>query len=156
MEFHIGVDLHGAIVSGFAVEEMHRYKLGVEEVIAKRGVSMIRAYLPTQYMYLGHDGGNPESNPVPPDAGALAASITNELSTEESQVIRGDLVHYGAWIEGTDTLNAKVWEGRVDRGLSARFPGYHTFRIIAQELDKMAGDIAERELPRYIEAINVY
>lgn len=156
MDLEINVGLRGAIVDGFAVEEMHRYKLRVEEVIAEHGVSMIRTYLPTQYMYLGHSGGNPKSNPVPPGAGTLAASVVNELQVDESQVIRGDLVTYGAWIEGVDALNMRIWGGRVQRGLSPRFPGYHTFRIITQELDKIAEDIAYAELPRYIEAINVY
>jgi len=153
MGIRISVDISGPIARGEAPMIMHRYKVHTEEVIAERGVSMIRAYLPTQYMYLGHNGGDPIHNPIPPNAGALAASIT-DVAFDDMRLIRGDLVSYGAWIEGVDALNMVAWPGRVRRGLSPRFEGYHTFRIITQELRSVAGDIAEAELPRYLDELN--
>lgn len=152
----IRVDAHGAIVDGFAVAEITRYTRHVEDVLGDRAVTMIRAYLPSQYMYLGHNGGDPRHNPIPADAGRLQESIHTERSVADSEVVVGDAVTYGAWIEGVSSLNAVVWPGRARRGLSSRFPGYHTFRVMTQVLRDVAVDIAYSELPTYIEEINTY
>jgi hypothetical protein len=105
-------------------------------------------------MYLGHNGGDSRHNPVPPNAGALAASVVAEMQTQEQYLIRGDRVTYGPWIEGVDALNNVVWPGRIRRGLSPRFPGYHTFRIIADELNIKAPGIAEIEITPYLGELN--
>jgi hypothetical protein len=142
------------IFNGTAVFDIKRYRRRISQAIADEGVRLIRAYLPTQYMYLGHHGGDPHHNPVPPNAGELAASIVTDRVRTDRVLIRGDMVTYGAWIEGIDDRNLIVWPGRLRRGLSGRFPGYHTFRIIRQVLDERAKGIAERELPRYLKEIN--
>jgi hypothetical protein len=130
------------------------YLRHTEQVIGDRGVTLIRAYLPTQYMYLGHHGGTPKHNPVPGNAGMLAASIATERQVPDAVAIRGDLVTYGAWIEGVDPMNLIPWKGRIRRGLSPRFPGYHTFRIISDVLDKAAEDIMVEELPPFLRELN--
>lgn len=154
MDIRIDFDTSGPLFDGSAVGVIHRYGEHVAEVLGDEGVTRIRAYLPTQYMYLGHNGGDPQHNPVPPDAGALAASVQAERQAPERMVIYGDRVTYGAWIEGTSDLNSVVWPGRIRRGLGGRFPGYHTFRKISQEIDVDATDIATRELPPYIGELN--
>jgi hypothetical protein len=154
MEVTFSVSESGPLFDGSAPGIIHRYSEHLAGVIGDRAVTDIRAYLPTQYMYLGHHGGDPKHNPVPSSAGALAASVQAERQTPESVLVRGDRVTYGAWIEGVDALNNVVWAGRVRRGLSPRFPGYHTFRIIAQELNGQAVMIAEDELPPYIGELN--
>jgi hypothetical protein len=49
-------------------------------------------------------------------------------------------VIYGHWLEGTGSRNAPV----------TRFKGYHTFRIITQELDGRAKMIAENVYIEYL------
>jgi len=56
-------------------------------------------------------------------------------------VIHDDRVVYGPWLEGVGSRNAP----------ETVFAGYSTFRLTAQALEKKAGQIAERTLPRYLE-----
>lgn len=154
MGFDIHIDFTGPVFDGRAEGLADAYLQRVEDVIGARGVTLIRAYLPTQYMYLGHHGGTPNRNPVPGSAGMLAASVQTERQVEDAVIIRGDLVSYGPWIEGVDPKNLVPWKGRLRRGLSARFPGYHTFRIISEVLDNEAQDIATRELPPFLREMN--
>ena len=156
MPIYIDVELHGSIPAGIVPEIIHRYKLHLEGVLGDTGVDLIRAYLPTQYMYLGFNGGDPYYNPVPPNAGALVASIHTDRAAADHQLIVGDDLVYGPWIEGVAVGNTFIWPGRIQRGLSARFPGYHTFRKITQVLDAAVSDIAYREIQPYIREINDY
>jgi hypothetical protein len=149
----ITVDASGPVFDGRADAIGHMAADHIRDVIADIAVTDVRAYLPTQYMYLGHHGGTPEFNPVPPDAGALAASVYSEIQVDNSALIRGDRVTYGPWIEGVSSLNMIVWRHRRNPP-PRRFPGYHTFRIIAQEINARAGVIAQRELPPFIEEMN--
>ena len=151
--FDISVDASGPVFDGMAVEEVHRYRDDLIETLGNEAVGRIRAYLPTQYMYLGHNGGDPVHNPIPPNAGALQASVHSDRESPSTMVVT-DAVTYGAWIEGVDIMNLVYWKGRVRRGLSPRFPGYHTFRIITQELNVEAEAIAERVLVPYIDLMN--
>lgn len=148
----INVDAVGPLFDGLAEAEMERYARHVEDTLGDMGVSMIRAYLPTQYMYLGHHGGTPEFNPVPPNAGELVAAI-HTIDVGDSVMITDDPVTYGPWIEGIDNLNLVVWPHRRNPP-ARRFPGYHTFRKIGESLNAMATPIAIRELPPYIAAMN--
>lgn len=154
MSFDVKIDLSGPVADGLAPGIMYRYARHVETVLGDRAVTDIRAYLPTQYMYLGHNGGDPFHNPVPGNAGALQASIHSERARPEEVLVTDDPATYGAWIEGVDALNAVHWPGRVRRGLSPRFPGYHAFRKIAQQLRAEAPSIAEGELPPFILEMN--
>ena len=133
---------------------MDSYCRHIEQKIGDYGVTLIRAYLPTQYMYLGHSGGDPQHNPIPATAGQLQASIQTERQRQDAVLIRGDLVTYGAWIEGIDAKNLIYWRGRIQRGLPGRFPGYHTFRIITDVLNNEAEDMAVSELPPFVRELN--
>jgi hypothetical protein len=153
VEFHIFAD--GPIFDSDreqAIIDMYRYTL--TERLGNMSVNMIRAYLPTQYMYLGHNGGDPFHNPIPPDAGRLQEAIHTERQTEDRVIVTDTPVTYGAWIEGVSSLNAVTWDGRVRRGLSPRFPGYHAFRIICQKVNDVTEDIAQAELATYVEELN--
>lgn len=154
MKITFDTSVSGPLFDGTAPAIIKRYTEKVGAVIGDKAVSDIRAYLPTQYMYLGHSGGDPRHNPIPGNAGALQASIVAERASSERVMVYGDRVTYGAWIEGVSDLNAVIWPGRLRRGLPGRFPGYHTFRIIAQELNKEASDIAYREMPPYLAELN--
>jgi hypothetical protein len=132
---------------------MKSYKIHVERVLGEVADRKIKAYLPTQYMYLGHHGGTPQFNPVPDDAGFLAASVHSYQANEDLVIVTSDPVTYGAWIEGISDLNAIVWPHRRNPP-PRRFPGYHTFQIIAQELQVEAATRATAELPYYIGELN--
>jgi hypothetical protein len=150
----LNIDVSGPVFTGAAKAEAHRYVSAVRDHIADRAVRDIRAYLPTQYMYLGHNGGDSFHNPVPANAGFLAASVHSDVVSDEVALVNDDPVTYGAWIEGVDVLNAVMWPGRVRRGLSPRFPGYHAFRLTAQVLQGKAVALAQEVLPPYLQAMN--
>lgn len=153
MEINIKFDESGPFFDGQAAIAVERYARHLEETLADTGVSMIRAYLPTQYMYLGHHGGSPLFNPVPANAGELVGAIHSERATEDSMIVTDDPVTYGAWIEGVDTLNLVVWPHRRNPP-PRRFPGYHAFRKTTASLNAMAVPIAIREMPLYIRMMN--
>lgn len=156
MTIFIDVTLHGSIPAGVAPGIINRYKMHLEGVLGDMGVNLVRAYLPTQYMYLGNHGGDPRHNPIPPNAGALVASIHTRRDTIDSNLVIGDDLIYGPWIEGVAVGNTFFYPGRVRRGMSARFPGYFTFRKMTQVLDIATPDIAYTEIQPYIREINSY
>lgn len=59
-------------------------------------------------------------------------------------VVTSELATYSPWLQGSGSRNFPV----------TRFPGYHGFRIAAQELDLEAEVIAERVIKPYIVAMN--
>lgn len=155
MEISVEAHLHGPLFQlGTPENIMARYRHMVGERLADEGQRRIRAYLPTQYMYLGHSGGDPKHNPVPRNAGFLQENVHVDVVTTDRAIITTDPVIYGAWIEGTAYGNEIIWKGRLRRGLPGRFPGYHTFRIVSQELNTEAKDIAYSILPTYIAELN--
>lgn len=152
MEININVDLSGPVIEGLAGAEVERFARHIEGVLGDIGVTMIRTYLPTQYMYLGHHGGTPRFNPVPPNAGALQASIHAEHQVDDV-LITDDPVTYGAWIEGVDSMNLIVWPHHRNPP-PRRFPGYHAFKKINASLNAMATPVANREIQPYIRYMN--
>lgn len=154
MDFSFDIHADGPVFDGRAKEEAHLYGEHLVDRLSQTAVNRIKIYLPAQYMYLGHNGGDPIHNPVPPNAGFLQASIHTDRVSDDIAIVTDDPVTYGAWIEGIDAMNLVPWRGRVRRGLSPRFPGYHTFRIIAQQLDAQCEGIALSMLPPYIDLMN--
>ena len=138
----IEISTRGPLFDGRAEAAMHAYTREVERYIADKAVSRIRAYLPTQYMYLGHHGGTPEDNPVPPNAGWLQANIIATEQVDDVVVTDNDVV-YGPWIEGVSSRN-----------MTSRFKGYHTFRLIGQQLEMEAGVLAEEIIGPYLREMN--
>jgi hypothetical protein len=156
MTIYIDVTLRGSIPAGIVPGIIHRYKVHLEGVLGDMSVNLIRACLPTQYMYLGNNGGDPRHNPIPPNAGALVASIHTRRDTQDSELVVGDDLIYGPWIEGVAVGNTFFYPGRVKRGMGGRFPGYHTFRKMTQIVDSATPDIAYTEIQPYIREINDY
>lgn len=149
----ISVDASGPVFDGIARAEARRYAHDLETQLGDDGVAMIRAYLPTQYMYLGHHGGTPRYNPVPANAGFLESQIHTERQTEDSLIVTDTPVTYGAWIEGVDPSNWIIYHQHRNPP-ARRFPGYHTFRVITQKLDSEAEGRALGMLPPYLDAMN--
>lgn len=151
LESHI--DASGPIFEGRADGIVDRALEDIIDELADEGTTRIRTYLPTQYMYLGHHGGTPETNPIPRNAGYLQAMIHSYRAAPEVRVITDDPVTYGPWIEGVSPGNLEVWKHRRNPP-PRRFPGYHAFRKIAQQLDAEAETIAEDRIRPYIGELN--
>lgn len=159
MGFDLEFDIkdRGPVFDGAWEGILYRYKQTVLNALSDSAVENIREYLPTQYMYLGFNGGDPINNPVPADAGYLVSTIHQRRDTVDSHlVLDGGYpeVIYGPWIEGIGPGNFYIWPGRIKRGLSPRFPGYHAFRRAAHIIQAKAVFIAEAELPPYLGALN--
>lgn len=152
------VDASGAVFDGAWEGILFAYKHAVEDHVAAVGVRRIREYLPTQYMYLGFNGGDPENNPIPSNAGYLVSTVHSERDSPNSVYVRDGgypEVIYGPWIEGIAPGNLYFGgKGRTKRGLSPRFPGYHAFRKISFELNAESATLAEEDLPIFLAALN--
>jgi len=133
----------GPVFDGRVEEEVERYCQQVTMAVAEEAAARIKAYLPEQYKYLGHHGGNLKKNPVPRNAGYYAAQV-NAKETPEGALVSDDGVVYGPWLEGASEQNS-----------ARRFPGYAAFRVVNQTIDHDSAGIAEDELPPYIVAMNL-
>jgi len=158
MAIIVTVDGSGPVFDGEWEPIMHTYQIRLEDKLGDMAVDRIRAYLPTQYMYLGHNGGDPINNPPPPDAGFLVAHIMAHRETMDSVMVTDGgypAMIYGPWIEGVAPGNEYFGiTGRMKRGLPGRFQGYHAFRRTADYLNAAVEDIATIELQPYLEALN--
>lgn len=150
---NLSVKMHGSVFNGLAEAEAHTFAMRVEDALGDIAVTRIRAYLPLQYMYLGHNGGTPYANPVPPDAGRLEASIQAERMREDLVQVNDSNILYGPWIEGIHPGNFVVTPHRRNPP-PRRFPGYFTFRKVSQSLEADAPHIAERMLAPFLAAMN--
>lgn len=157
-DLKIEVDASGPVFDGSWEDIMTMYRLRVETELSNRGVRIIREYLPTQYMYLGHNGGDPVNNPVPPNAGYLVSQIHWEIATANSTIVTDGgypAMIYGPWIEGIGPGNMYFgMKGRMERGISPRFPGYHAFARATTILNIEKVSLAEEFLPPYLAALN--
>jgi hypothetical protein len=153
VDFSIDVSFHGPIFTNEFETIIDEYCRDLEDTIGDIGVSRIQAYLPTQYKYLGHNGGNPVDNPVPANAGFLQSQIHTERQVTDAVMITDTPVVYGPWIEGVSMRNLIVFPHRRNPP-PRRFPGYHSFRVISQTLNADAEEIALRVLPPYLLELN--
>lgn len=55
-------------------------------------------------------------------------------------VVSDSGVIYGPWLEGVSSRNKR-----------SRFKGYHTFRLVNQQIQAKSVDVAERDLHRYLD-----
>lgn len=152
------IETHGSVFDGAWEGILMSYRSHVEEDLADTAVSRIKRYLPTQYMYMGNNGGDPADNPPPADAGYLVSQIQWDRATYDSVIVNDGgypAMIYGPWIEGIGPGNLYFGaKGRTARGLSPRFSGYHAFAKISNELQLEAADLAESMLPPYLAALN--
>lgn len=119
----------GPVFTGQAAGAARRYGEHVQNYIADRAVRDIRAYLPGVY-----EG---------PYTGYYQTRIHVEKEGDGLMVTDTPVV-YGPWLEGVGSRDYPV----------TRFKGYHTFRIIGQQLDAEAEQIAEALLPPYLDEMN--
>jgi hypothetical protein len=137
------VKASGPVFNGAWIGIMNRYKYKITEVIGNEAVNRIRAYLPTQYQYLRNPGSLGWHKTKHFHPGLYTSDIHTDRASVSVNLVHDTRVTYGPWLEGVGSRNA-----------TTRFKGYHTFRIIATELNTEAADIAERELPPYLAELN--
>lgn len=111
----VQVETSGPLFTGAVHRAVGR---GLEQAVTdvgERGETMVRQRL-----------GSVLQNPT----GYYESRIDTLAQGDHSEVTDGGVI-YGSWLEGESSRNQ-----------STRFPGYHTFRMVAQELDKQAEPLA--------------
>lgn len=99
----------------------------IGEMVAQEGVNRIRARL-------GHVLRNP--------TGFYESKIQVDRRVQYRGITDGGVI-YGGWLEGVASTNR-----------TTRFKGYHTFRIVQQELRKDVERVAQPAVDQYIEEMN--
>jgi len=110
----------GPVFDGRATEALREFHHQCEQKVANVGVNRIQFHLD---MVLRYQTGRYRS-------GVHTDRSTGDMTINDARVV------YGPWLEGVGSRNSPV----------TRFPGYHTFRIVSQELDRDAGRIADEYL----------
>lgn len=125
------VTFSGPLFDGRAQGIVDRYCKAAEATIAQHAEDEIHARL-----------GEVIQHPT----GFYESHIHTEMQAD-SLVVTDTPVVYGPWLEGVGSRNSP----------KTRFPGYHTFRIVSQQVDREAEALAEAELydGGYLEALNV-
>lgn len=99
---------------------------GIERDVAQRGVNLVHTRLG---QVLRHPTGRYESRIV-------------SSNRADSRVVSDSNIVYGPWLEGVGSRNA-----------TTRFKGYHTFRLVAQAVDRESAGIADDVVAREIGAL---
>jgi len=120
---------------------MERAKYAITAELGEEGVNMIHNYLPTVYKY-PHDPASLHGTKhfMP---GLYQSDIHTDRQTPSINLVHDTPVVYGPWLEGVGSRNQVT-----------RFKGYHTFRIIAQQLEAEAAAIADRVIQPFIAELN--
>lgn len=74
--------------------------------------------------------------------GRYENSIQTERQQNDMLITDGKIV-YGPWLEGEGSRNQ-----------TTRFKGYHTFRIVTQQLDGQAITLAQSEVSKFVSRMN--
>jgi hypothetical protein len=76
--------------------------------------------------------------------GFYESNIQTERIEATASRVHDNNVIYGNWLEGTSSRN----RGRPG------FPGYHTFRVVTQQMDSKTKQVADQILPKYLRRMN--
>lgn len=117
------VKLTGPLADGSAPQIVHTWLDGVKQDIAGEGVRMLRA---VKMDKTGRATGHYQA-----ELQATTVSY-NDVKLHSAAI-------YGPWLEGVS-----------ERNRSTRFKGYHLWRQTAQELDRLAPQIAEKRMPELV------
>jgi hypothetical protein len=115
----VGIDASGPLFDGRAARIIEAACQDGQDGVADHAVNLIHDRLG---QVLRHPTGYYESQ------------IVTDKSREQDVVNDGGVV-YGPWLEGVGSRNK-----------STRFPGYGTFRLVAQEIERDAGRVAEEAM----------
>jgi len=117
------ITMSGPLFDGRAGPLIERFVADTQQDIAQEGENRVHARL---RQVLRHPTGYYDSR-VKTDRSVGDVSVT------DSGVV------YGRWLEGVSSANQ-----------STRFKGYHTFRMVGQQLDRDAGAMLQQRMPRLI------
>ena len=67
--------------------------------------------------------------------GHYSRNVSGKRQGLTARIDDGGKVEYGPWLEGTSSRNQ-----------TTRFPGYHSFRTVGQELEKKSDDVLEKHI----------
>lgn len=120
------IDCHGPLFTGQAEEAVKRFCKDATKAIAQRGADLLRAFPMNK---TGRARGTFQSH--------LQVVQRSAGYAVPGPQITG--VVWSPWLEGTSKRNSDT-----------TFRGYHLFRKTRLQLNKEAGEIAERELQRFL------
>lgn len=120
------VTMSGPLFDGRAEPLIEHFLTDAEEDIAQEGENRVHARLG---QVLRHPTGYYESR-------VQTDRSVGDISVTDSGVI------YGPWLEGVSRRNQ-----------TTPFKGYHTFRIVGQQLDADAGGMLQQRMPRLIQEL---
>jgi hypothetical protein len=118
---------HGPLFNGRAAAATVAMSHSIEGAVAQDGVNKIHQRL-----------GEVLQNP----SGFYESRVVTERRGDNNVIT--DNVVYSGWLEGTSSRNQ-----------STRFKGYHTFRMVQQELEHTAGETASKAAHPYMLAMNL-
>lgn len=121
------VIVRGPLFNGRVLAETEVMTSDIERTIADDAVNKVHNYLG---QVLQHPTGYYESQ------------IQTDRASDGVRVTDGGVI-YGPWLEGTGSRNE-----------TTRFKGYHTFREVAQEIDREAGAVAREVALKHEAAMN--
>lgn len=122
------VHTHGPVVDGRAPGIVDRWARYVEDRLAQRAVDQIHARLA---QVIRHPTGYYESH-------IRSTRVSSGRRVDDDRVV------YGPWLEGVGSRNSPV----------TRFPGYHTFRLVGQNIEREAAHLAGRDVDVLVDRLN--
>lgn len=123
----VDIQVTGPVFTGAADGIIDDYMKEAKQEIAQEGENLIGIWLD---LVLQNPTGFYESQIV-------TSFVSEDPVLDDSGVV------YGPWLEGVGSRNA-----------TTRFKGYHTFRVVAQDLQDAAPRIAEEVLQKYLGRLN--
>jgi hypothetical protein len=117
------VRLNGPLFDGKATSAVGDFLKDAEQEVGDYAVNAVQARL---------------SRVLKHPTGHYRSRIQTDRSSNGVGVTDGNVV-YGPWLEGVGSRNRR-----------SRFKGYHTFRLVAQEIEHKAAEVAEKQLPKYL------
>lgn len=130
-------DFHasGAVFDGRAERAAHDYCNHLRESLADIAVRKVLAHL-AEVIRVNH---------------GVYMSYTHKVYEGEDIIVTDRWIVYGPWLEG---VGSRVGPPGSGKWPYTRFEGYHTYRIVGNELNIEAPDIAEIELVPYLAIMN--
>lgn len=134
------VKLSGPLFDGTAERAAARGTVAIREHVAAAGEKLAAATLAAGIRR--HGTGRAERAVT--DTSVSRAYQTGKytlpvIAGADQTVVTTDLATYGPWLEGTGSRNE-----------TTRFKGYHAFRLASQELDAVAGGLADAAFQPYL------
>lgn len=138
------VKMTGPLFDGRADAALDRGIKAVRAHVAATGVTMTRAVFAGSIRaehgrFLASIGTTGQSRMYTTRGGHRTYTLPVVVDGTTDTLVTTDLATYGPWLEGSGSRND-----------STRFKGYHGFRRAGQELDRIAGNLANVAIAPYV------